>query len=174
MHVDARKILVLSTATFALTFRFGGWVSRPILASKMLIAKLFAIPVTEVFINLVKKMAHREFGRACARPSIMVMLAGRETTFWQNCADVQALFCIILMRCQENCQSSGAFFVGNVGAKCTYITSNLRQNWSSDQPFLITFSKNEDDIYVQKVAFLDNFKRVFEKFLSVAKLKPFF
>ncbi len=66
------------------------------------------------------------------------------------------------------------FFVGNVGLKCTYITSNFRQNGSSDQPFSITFSKNENGIYVQKGTFLDNFERLFEKFQSAAKLKPFF
>ncbi len=55
------------------------------------------------------------------------------------------------------------FFVGNVGAKCTYITSNYRQNGSSDQPFPITFSKNENGIYVLKLAFLANLERIFEK-----------
>ncbi len=48
----------------------------------------FVIPVTGVFINLVKKIAHLEFGRPRACSSIMVMLASSETTFWQNCADV--------------------------------------------------------------------------------------
>ncbi len=50
------------------------------------------------------------------------------------------------------------FLVGNVGAPCTYKTSNYRPNGSSDQPFPITLSKNENDIYVQKVAFLANLK----------------
>ncbi len=59
--------------------------------------------------------------------------------------------------CQKTCTGEAKFqvvlfFVGNVGAKCTYITSTIRQNGSSDQPFPITFSKNENDIYVQKVA----------------------
>ncbi len=62
------------------------------------------------------------------------------------------------------------FLVGNVGAQCTYITSHVRHNGSSDQPFPITLSKNENDIYVQKVAFVANFERIFEKFHSVAKL----
>ncbi len=38
------------------------------------------------------------------------------------------------------------------------------------QPFPITFSKNENDIYVQKVTFLYDFEKIFEKFQSVAKL----
>ncbi len=33
-------------------------------------------------------------------------------------------------------------FGGNVGSKCTYITSNFRQNGPSDQPFKNAFSKN--------------------------------
>ncbi len=61
-------------------------------------------------------------------------------------------------------------FSGNVGAKCTYITSNFKQNGSSDQPFLITFSKNENGIYVKKVVFLATFESIFEKFQSAAKL----
>ncbi len=61
-------------------------------------------------------------------------------------------------------------FSGNVGAKCTYTTSNFKQTGSSDQPFPTTFSKNENGIYVQKVAFLANFERIFEKFQSAAKL----
>ncbi len=48
----------------------------------------FIIPVTGNFINLVKKFAHREFGRACARSSIMLMLASSKTTFLQNCDEV--------------------------------------------------------------------------------------
>ncbi len=66
------------------------------------------------------------------------------------------------------------FYGGNVGLKSAFITSNLRQNGSSDPPFPATFSKNENGIYVQKGAFLDNFESIFEKFKSVAKLKPFF
>ncbi len=61
-------------------------------------------------------------------------------------------------------------FSGNVGAKCTYITSNFMQTGSSDQPFLITFSKNEKGINVKKVAFLAIFERIFEKLQSAAKL----
>ncbi len=47
----------------------------------MLVVLFFVIPVTGVFISLVKKFAHREFVRACARSIIMVMLASREPHF---------------------------------------------------------------------------------------------
>ncbi len=58
------------------------------------------------------------------------------------------------------------FMVEILASKCTYITSNFRQNGSSDQPFTITFSKNENGIYFQREAFLDNFERIFEKLQS--------
>ncbi len=51
-----------------------------------------------------------------------------------------------------------------------YRVEMLAQNGSSDQPFPIIFSKNKNDMYVQKVAFLANFEKIFEKFQSVAKL----
>ncbi len=66
------------------------------------------------------------------------------------------------------------FYGGNIGARCIYSTSNFEQNGPSDQPFPITFSKKENIICVQKVAILANLERFFEKFQSVAKLKPFF
>ncbi len=44
------------------------------------------------------------------------------------------------------------------------------QNGPSDQPFPITFSKNNNGIYAQKAAFLENFEKIFEKVQTVAKL----
>ncbi len=61
-------------------------------------------------------------------------------------------------------------FSGTGGAKCTYITSSSKQTGSSDQPIPITFSKNENGIYVKKKAYLANFERIFEKFQSAAML----
>ncbi len=76
----------------------------------------------------------------------------------------------ILLRFKKITFQVVLFLVGNVGAKCPHITSHFRHNESSDQPFPITFSKNGKDIYIQKVVFLANFERIFEKFQSVAKL----
>ncbi len=64
----------------------------------------------------------------------------------------------VLLKCQGNCLSCGA---GYIGENCTYITSNFRQNGSSDQPFPIIFSKNENDIYVQKVVFAQTLEGFF-------------
>ncbi len=61
------------------------------------------------------------------------------------------------------------FVDGNVGAKYIYITSNPRQNRTSDQAFPITFSRNKNGIYVQKVVFPADFERIFEKFQSAAE-----
>ncbi len=56
----------------------------------------------------------------------------------------------------------------------TYLSPNFWQNRSSDQPLPIIFSKKENYVYVQKLVFLDNLERIFEKFQSVAKLWPAF
>ncbi len=65
-------------------------------------------------------------------------------------------------------------FVKILALNYTYLSPNVWQNGSSDQPFPIIFSKKENNIYVQKVVFLDNFERIIEKFQSDAKLWPEF
>ncbi len=55
------------------------------IATKILIGKhSFVIPVTRFFNNLAIPNAHREYGRVCARSSVIVVLASGATTFSQN------------------------------------------------------------------------------------------
>ncbi len=79
----------------------------------------------------------------------------------------------MLLRFQDSFSQVWCYlFVEMLVLKWTYRSSNCRRNGSSDQPFRFTFSKKENCIHVQKVAFLGYFERIFEKFQSVPKLWP--
>ncbi len=65
-------------------------------------------------------------------------------------------------------------FVKKVGAKIYISQPKLWAKWVIGSAISDIISKKENYVYVQKVVFLDNFERIFEKIQSVAKLWPEF
>ncbi len=63
---------------------------------------------------------------------------------------------------------------GDFGVKILYLASNFGQNGHRISHFQSHFQKQKSCIYFQKVAFIDNFERKFEKLQSGAELWPFF
>ncbi len=88
--------------------------------------------VTRFFINLAKTFAHCKCVRACARSSVIVVLASGATTFWQNSTTFKAGFTFhliltqkIFLRCQESFPSCGAILCGHFGV-FTFLSSFVK------------------------------------------------
>ncbi len=61
------------------------------------------------------------------------------------------------------------FFLEILALDCTYLWEKMGHQISHYQSHL-----QKNGIYVQKIAFLDIFERIFEKFQAIAKLRPEF
>ncbi len=100
--------------------------------------KHFAILPARLFINLAKTFALSDCGRACARSSVIEVFTSGVSTFFAQLHQGLVLY-----------------FVEILIIKCAYTYSNFGPNGSPDQSFPITFSKKDNRIYNQKVAFLN-------------------